>query len=408
MPIADQAVLRTLASRWMELASLPVMADRRRQWTALKDLRPERPMVLFETWTLLDYVPDSALQCADPLFRSVERQLRWVIRQATEVGDDLVVEPCWRLGWDVGGTGYGVDIPVHHAQDAQGDHVGFRYDHPLRTPADLDQLVPRTFSVNRESTLARRDRLAEAFGDILPVVLHGTQALGGGLTYDVFRLLGNDRLMTWTYDEPAAIHRLMRYLCDDRLAWFDFLEREQLLGLNNHWTFVGSGSPGYTTALPQPDYTGTARLKDLWLGTESQETFGISPGQFSEFFLPYMAEVAAKFGLAYYGCCEPVHDRWQQIISAIPQIRAVSISPWCDMPLIAEMLGRDVVFSRKPQPGPISGEHADWDALAQDLDQTVAAARECCLEFIYRDVYRIGEDWGRLAKWVELVRARIG
>ena len=37
----DHDVLRGLATRWMELASLPVMAVRRRQWTALKDLRAE-------------------------------------------------------------------------------------------------------------------------------------------------------------------------------------------------------------------------------------------------------------------------------------------------------------------------------------------------------------------------------
>ena len=36
----DRDILRGLASRWMELAHLPVMAARKRQWTALKDLRP--------------------------------------------------------------------------------------------------------------------------------------------------------------------------------------------------------------------------------------------------------------------------------------------------------------------------------------------------------------------------------
>ena len=46
---SDRETLRRLAGRWMELASLPVMAERRRLWTALNDLHAERPMVLFET-----------------------------------------------------------------------------------------------------------------------------------------------------------------------------------------------------------------------------------------------------------------------------------------------------------------------------------------------------------------------
>lgn len=52
----DQLTLRNLAQHWIELAHLPVMAERKRLWTALKDLHAERPMVLFETWTLEDYV----------------------------------------------------------------------------------------------------------------------------------------------------------------------------------------------------------------------------------------------------------------------------------------------------------------------------------------------------------------
>jgi len=143
------------------------------------------------------------------------------------------------------------------------------------------------------------------------------------LTFEAFRLLGNANLLTWPYDQPEALHRLMAFLREDRVAWFDFLEREGLLGLNNNWTFVGSGSPGFTTALPAADYAGKARLKDLWVGVESQETTSISPDQFAEFFLPYMADVCRPFGLAYYGCCEPVHDRWHHIIKAIPQVRGV-------------------------------------------------------------------------------------
>lgn len=404
----DRETLRLLASRWMEIANLPVMAERKRQWTALKDLQAERPMVLFETWTLENYVADDELECEDPAFRSVERSIRWSIRHAEEVGDDIVLEPCWRVGWNVGSSGYGVEIRSHHAEDLEGGRIGYAFDHPFRTPDDIEQLKPRKWWVEREKTHQWCERLADTFGDILPVVLHGTTGLHAGITSDVFRLIGNQNLMTWLYDEPEAIHRIMTYLRDDRLAYFTWLESEELLGLNNNSTHVGSGSPGFTTALPQPEYTGTPRLKDLWLWMESQETTAISPAMFNEFFLPYLAEICQRFGLIYYGCCEPLHDRWDGLLKAVPNIRAASISPWCDMKIIAEKLGKKRVFSRKPRPAPISGVAPDWEMLRKDIDDTLIAARDCNLEIVFRDVYRIRGDRPRLRKWAEMVRSQIG
>jgi hypothetical protein len=403
----DREILRRLASRWMELANQPVMAERKRLWTALKDLRAERPMVLFETGSLENYVAEAELECADPFFRGVERQMRWTIRHAEEVGDDIVIEPCWRMGWHVDASGYGVDIPFKRAEDVEGGHVAYAYEHPLRAPQDVNRLQPRTWRVDREKTRQQWERLTDTFGDVLPVVLHGTRGMFAGLTQDLFKLIGNDNLMMWTYDEPQTLHRLMSYLRDDRIAFFGWLEREGLLGSNNNSTIVGGGSPGLTTALPSaPDRT--THLHDLWIWMESQEAVGISPAMFSEFFLPYMAEVGNRFGLVYYGCCEPVHDRWDLVWEAMPNVRAVSVSPWCNMRTLAEKVGRNCVLSRKPKPWAISGNAADWDTLRQDVDETLAAARDCNLEIIFRDVYRIGGDRSRLRQWVEMARARIG
>jgi len=392
----------------MELATLPVMEERKRLWTALKDLHSERPMVLFETATLENYVAPSELVCEDPTWRGIERQMLWTIRHVEEVGDDLVIEPVWRLGWHVTATGYGVEVTSHHATDIEGGQTGYAFDHPIRTPSDLDRLTPRRWSVDRERSQRWFEQVSDLFGDILPVVLHGTRGHHAGLTQMCFKFIGNDRLLMWPFDEPEALHRLMAFLRDDSLAYFEFLEREHLLGLNNDSTLVGSGSPGYTTALQAAGYSGVARLCDLWVWMESQETTCISPAMFDEFFLPYMAEVSRRFGLVYYGCCEPVHDRWDYLRRAIPHIRACSVSPWCDMSFVAERFGREVVFSRKPKPWAISGYTPDWDELKKDLDETLAAARDCHLEIIYRDVYRIHGDRPRLRRWVEMVRAATG
>ncbi|OQA47338.1 MAG: hypothetical protein BWY52_00230 [Chloroflexi bacterium ADurb.Bin325] len=401
--------LRSLAGRWMAQASRPVMAERRRAWTALKDLHAERPMVLFETWTLLDYVTDNELVCADPELRRLERQMLWHVRHAEEVGDDIVVEPFYRVYWHIEASSYGVDLQAEHGIDLEGGNVGYTFDYPIRTPDDIDRLIPRTWQVDRPRTERRVELLQDLFGDILPVVLHGTGAFWSGLTQDLYKMIGNDRLLLWTYDAPDALHRLMAYIRDDRLAYFDWLEREGLLGLNSTgWELVGSGSPGYTTALPVANGAdGPVKLADLWVWMESQETTMISPRMFGDFFLPYMADVCRRFGLVYYGCCEPVHDRWDRIRAEIPNVRAVSISPWCDQRWMAEKLGRSCVFSRKPRPAPISGESPDWDALSADIAVTLDAARDCNLEIVYRDVYRICGDRPRLRRWADMVRAKM-
>lgn len=401
-------VLRALACQAMELAHDPVMAKRKRQWTALKDLKAERPMALFEVWTVEGFIEEEEMAIKDGWLRWVEWELRRQIKQATVLKDDTVVEPVWRLEPIVRGDGYGVELPERHATDIEGGTTGYTFEHPIQTPEDLERLRPQTWTYDREETERRFDELSEILHGVMPVELHGTTGLHIGMTNDAFKLLGNERLHLWPYDEPEALQRLMAYLSDDRVRRHKWLESEGLLGANANGTIVGSGSPGFVSGLPERKERGQTKLKDVWVWCESQETVAISPDMFAEVFLPHMARAAELFGLVYYGCCEPVHDRWHHIRKAIPHVRAVSVSPWCDMKSIAAQIGKEVVFSRKPVPGHISGPNPNWEALEKDLDDTLEAARDCNLEIIYRDVYRTHHDVGRLARWVELVRSRIG
>jgi hypothetical protein len=404
--IKEKNVLRSLAGKWMEFANLPVMHERKRLWTALKDLRAERPMVLFETWFLEGYVSDKELESTDPFIRETEKHLRWMIRHANEVGDDIVLESFYRIYWDIVGTDYGVPIEINRIADGKGGEWGFSYKHPIKRPEEIKKLCHQSWSVKREQTMRRYEILSEIFGDILPINLHGTGSQFIGLTSELFKLIGNDNLIQWTVDEPDTLLDLMSFLRDDRVSYYKWLEEEGLLGYNHTgWEMIGSGSPGYTSNYPIGGISHNPRLVDLWVWMESQETSMISPTMFGRFFLPFMAEVCSLFGLVYYGCCEPVHDRWDLIIQAIPHIRAVSISPWCNQQMMAQKLGKKVVFSRKPKPWLISGTDPDWGELEKDVRETYLAARDCNLEFIYRDVYRIEGDRPRLRRWVELVRS---
>ena len=415
--------MRALAVRWAEIAALPVMAERKRAWRALHDLRPERPMILFEVGTVDQYVRADELRCEHPVLRAVEATMLEHIHHFDEVGDDIVFEPYFRLGWDIHDTGWGVDVvQIPGPTAADGSSIGYTFNFPIKTPADVELLQPREFSVDRAGTVAKRDLLEDVFGDILPVRVgnydhfmtdEGAESWAGnyviGLTWQIYRFIGNDGLLTWVYESPESIHALMEYMTGDRLRQFGFLEDDGLIVPNTDNMLAGPRAYGYCSDLPAPA-AAPGRISDLWCWAESQESTPISPAMFAEFVLPYLKRVTDRFGLVYYGCCEPQTDRLELIIEAMPNLRSVSVTPWADFERTAEMLGDRYVFSRKPDPVPISGAAPHWDRAEDDLRRTfeVARANECAVELLFRDVYDVAGDRTRLARWVSLARSVFG
>jgi hypothetical protein len=417
----EREALRRLAGKWMDAAQLPAMKDRERQWRAVKDLKAERPMILVETCMLPDYIGQDELVNSDPYLRNIEKSLFEIVRHAEELGDDIVVEPRFRLPWLVELSDYGLPMGARHALNSEGNDLGYSFDFSLKTPAGIAKLRFRTRRVDRAKTAARKELLEGIFGDLLPVTVGGYDPfdldpgyhpwlgnLHAGLTMDFFKLAGNDALLYWVYDEPGAVHALMRFLADDRIRHFRWLEEEGLLYRNTDTWMPCPGSYGYVSDLEVPKSRGAPRLSDCWGWSESQETAPISPAMFAEFFLPYLAEVNGLFGLSYYGCCEGLHDRIEPVIKANPNLRAVSVSGWSDLFRMGEILGRDYVYSRKPTPAYISGTSPDWDRLEKDVRDTLLAARDCNLELCFRDIYTIDGDRPRLRAWVDMARSLIG
>lgn len=417
----DHKIIRELATKWMEWASLPVMNERKRLWKAVHDLKAERPVILIETAWIDGYVRPDEIRCEDPFLRNVEQNMRVTLRQAEELNDDLVIEPHYRLGWRMRFSDYGVPVEIRAPLGA-GHSIAYSFSFPIATPADLSRLRPRTLAVDRVETHRRRAVLEEIMGDILPVRLgnfdpfisefevgeFGDLGFTGnfffGLTWQLYRFIGNDRLLYWVYDEPQMIHQLMNYLLEDRLALFGFFEQEGLLDFNTDSQMAGPRSYGYVSDLAAPDTARPARLKDMWGWAESQEFEMISPEMYQEFVLPYLAKLSERFGLVYYGCCERVDDRLPMIINAIPNLRSVSVSGWSDHAKTAEILGNKYVYSRKPTPAYISGTNPDWDRLEADMKKTRDVTKNCNVEILLRDVYTTNGDRARLRKWVDMTK----
>lgn len=402
----DIRILRDLFKKKRELAEMPVMEERRRLWLDHAGLNSHRPMILAETQGVVDeLIPISTLQCEEEWARRLERELRELIFRVEEVADDFVVEPRIEYLWQVKVGNYGVETQLVRG-DNQGKLGSYHWDPPITDlDKDFDRLHFRSLEVDREGTLAWKSFLEENFGDILPVEQRGMYWWTSGLTWDAINLIGLQPFMLAMYDNPRGLHRLMALLRDDFMNMLDWYEQEGLLHLNNQNDYVGSGTVGYTAELPRDGHTPgqPVRVSDLWGLSESQETVGVSPTMFEEFILPYQEPIARRYGLLYYGCCEPLHTRIRAI-KKLPNLRRVSVSPWCDQEKMVLELGKDYIHCRKPNPTLISTERFDEDIIREDIRKTLRITAGCPVELVMKDVHTVKDQPWRLGRWVELAR----
>jgi hypothetical protein len=403
---SDLNILRDLAKRMLEIAHDPVNEERRELWYKHNSLQKTRPLVLIESGIALnELVTDKVLQCQEGWARGLEIGFLRNIYHYENIDDDSVIEPYINCNWHVGASNYGVDVKFEYGNSGT-ELSAYRWEPPIKDiQRDFDKLHPRTFSVNREATLLWKAHLEEVFGGILPVRIRGGFWWTVGMTWTAIQHIGLENIMLFMYDDPDGLHKFMAFLRDDHIAYAEWLEKEGLLSLNNENDYIGSGSRGHCHELPQPDWKegDPVRLKDLWVLSESQETVGVGPDLFAEFIFPYQLTVIEKFGLCYYGCCEPVHTRWN-VLKQIPNLRSVSISPWCDEEYLAGEFGRNYVYSRKPNPSYISTRQFDDDVIRNDIRNTLTTAKDCNVEIVMKDVHTLSGEPQRMARWVKLTR----
>ena len=228
------------------------------------------------------------------------------------------------------------------------------------------------------------------------------------MTWYFIKLRGLENLMTDMLIYPDKVHQLMAFLRDSHMHKLDYLEKEGLLSLNTEGSYVGSGGFGWTNQLPDmsniPD---SVRTEHMWGFCESQETVGVSPEMFGEFILPYQRSIMERFGLNCYGCCEPLDMRWN-MIKDVPRLRRVSVSPWANIHKMADYLGGDFVYSRKPSPTPLADPNPDWKKIRQELRDFFSATRDCHVEIIMKDNHTLGNRPVNAEKWCSIAMDEAG
>jgi hypothetical protein len=178
--------------------------------------------------------------------------------------------------------------------------------------------------------------------------------------------------------------------------------------LNNDNSYHSSGGNGYTNQLPAPGFDPQhVRPQDLWASAESQELAPVSPRMHAEFALYYEKQLLAPFGLNGYGCCEDL-SRKMEVVSLIPNLRRVSISPFADVARAAEKLKGNYIFSWKPHPSHLVGGF-DEDRLRAYIRgaMEVCQANDCVLEMILKDTHTCEFHPERFDRWTQIAREEI-
>ena len=405
----DRDVLRGLAEQVAEIAALPVQQETISLWKALNGLRPVRPMVMIDQipWHEMEVGEELTLQTEDDFCREVETTLRRSLYAWRHMRADMVVEPVVEIPKVIRGEGFGIEIVERTAvTDPRNDIVGHAYLDQLQTEDDLRKIREPEVCLDEEATAEAHEKAQGIFGGVLEVRMQGR--------FPVFAPW--DLIVQWRspehaildlVDKPQFMHGIMARLTEVHLSLLGQLEQRGLLGSGQR-TIHCTGA--YVDELPAPGFDPEhPRARDLWTYGMAQVFSTVSPAMHEEFWLDYAAKWFARFGLGYYGCCEPLHGKID-IIRKVPHIRKISMSPWVDVETGAERIGRDFVFSRKPSPALLAGDTWDPDRVEKDLRDTRerCARHGCPLEFILKDISTIQYQPQRLWEWARIAAEVVG
>jgi hypothetical protein len=405
----DRDVLRRLGEQVAEIAALPVQQETIALWKANNGLRPVRPMVMIDqvAWHEMDVDGELTNQTEDEFCRGIETTLRRTLYQWRHMRVDMVVEPVVEIPKAIHGGGYGVQVVEKIAvTDPRNDVVGHAFIDQLRTDEDVEKMRASDVWHDERATAEAEEKAHAVFDGILTVRMQGRFPVFA--PWDQIACLRSpEHAILDLIDRPEFMHQIVSRMTDIALATLDQLESQGLLGTGQRLIHC---TGAYSDEVPAPGYDPAhPRAKDLWTYGMAQVFSTVSPAMHQEFWLDYAVKWFARFGLGYYGCCEPL-DLKVDIIRNVPNVRKISMSPWVDVERGASRIGRDFVFSRKPSPAFLARDPWDPKAVERDLRETLeACARHGCpVELILKDISTVRYQPQRLWEWAEVARRVVG
>lgn len=409
MPITanDRKIFRTLTSQYRDVACLDCHQQTMRDWKSLNGLHPVRPMVMVDQipWHELNANGELTLFCEDPLLRQLEWNMRCELFKWRYFAGDMAFYPYLQVPKVFTSTSIGVST-LFSADDTQHqDAQTHLYTDQLADDAALAKLQKQDIRFDRERTAEREAIILDLAGDILPVKLTGI-SIWAAIWDKIVFWRGATPVLYDLADRPDFLHRMMQRMMMIEMDALDQYEAENLLEYEQG-TIHCAGA--YSDELPAEGFDPRhVRARDCWAAGAAQIFSEVSPAMHDEFEIAYLKPYYERFGLVNYGCCEPLHNKID-IIRKIKNVRTISVSPWANVGIAAQCMGRDYVMARKNSPSFIAMDTFDTGLVADEVKATlkaVTASGTPCV-FILKDITTVRNEPQRLTRWCETVKATI-
>ena len=384
----DTRILRSLAYEYNAIAHDEHNRQRVSLHKSVNSLRMIRPVVLIDElpWSEMNTDGELTLHCQDPVLREAELFMRREIYKFKHLRADMIVRPYLPVPKVISSTGDGVNVIENTlATDVDNRIISHEYIDQFADGANLEMLRVPAITYDADETDRRYQLIGSIIGDILPLKKTGIDYMTMHPWDDISRYRSVTPLLVDLAERPEFSHKLARRVFDIGMA-----EAEQYLKLglyeNDPWNL--HCTPILCDELYPNGFTGEhTDFSTIW-GRGTAQIFGaVSKDMHEEFDISYQIETIGRCGLVYYGCCEPL-DRKIDMVEKIPNLRKVSITPWADVQIAAEAIGKRYVLSSKPNPAAVAVPVLDTVELRREISGILEACAKngCSCDIVLKDI----------------------
>lgn len=402
--MTDREIIRDLARQKVEIAGSERNKKSIEKWYNVNDLRMSVPPVIIYQLPWHE-IKDQFLtiKTQNPELHRLERTLRQEIYVHKTFKTDNVVSGIVECPMAFSDSDIGIRENVDVVKTDEDSNVYSRHFHvEIAGEEDLYKIKEPEIAVDKKENERRMSFYTDILSGICDVTLVGRKGYWFAPWDNLVRLTGVEELYYALVDRPEFIHTLMRrYMDCYKIKMKKYCE----LGIwssNNDNTFVGSGGYGYCSHLDKPPaQNNNVDVKQIWGCGNAQIFTEVSPQMHYEFSLQYELEWMSHFGLNYYGCCEQLHNKID-MLKKIPNLRKISISPWADVDIASERIGKDYVMSIKPNPA-VFAANFDTDYVHNYARKLSEKIKYNNAEIVMKDVSTICGNVNNVAKWCEIM-----